>query len=70
MPSPTSVTEPHTITAVSPAAAEPTAAGTAVLDRVAARVRQRLEAEETAEGMTGRFGDGSHAASLIWPWPL
>ncbi|MGW7237028.1 HaaA family cyclophane-containing RiPP peptide [Streptomyces sp. NPDC054804] len=69
MPSPTSVTEPHTITAVSPAAAEPTA-GTAVLDRVAARVRQRLEAEETAEGVTGRFGDGSHAASLIWPWPL
>jgi hypothetical protein len=42
-------------------------AGTAVLDRVAARVRQRLEAEE---GATARVGDGAHAASLIWPWPL
>ncbi|MFG2956382.1 HaaA family cyclophane-containing RiPP peptide [Streptomyces sp. NPDC048291] len=70
MPSPISVTEPDTITAVGPEAAEPTAAGNAVLGRVAARVRQRLEAEETAEGVTGRFGDGSHAASLIWPWPL
>ncbi|WP_127355796.1 HaaA family cyclophane-containing RiPP peptide [Actinacidiphila soli] len=67
MPSPTSVTEPRTITHVGPASAEPTMAGTAVLDRVAARVRQRLEAEE---GATGRFGDGAHAASLIWPWPL
>ncbi|WP_425245402.1 HaaA family cyclophane-containing RiPP peptide [Streptomyces sp. NEAU-NA10] len=63
MPSPTSVTEPRTITPVGPA----TAAGTAVLYRVAARVRQRLEAEE---GATGRVGDGTHAASLIWPWPL
>ncbi|MEU6512101.1 HaaA family cyclophane-containing RiPP peptide [Streptomyces sp. NPDC046942] len=67
MPSPTSVTEPHTITPVGPVSEEPTAAGTAVLDRVAARVRQRLEAEE---GATGRVGDGAHAASLIWPWPL
>ena len=67
MPSPTSVTEPRTITPVGPASAEPTLAGTAVLDRVAARVRQRLEAEE---GATGRVGDGAHAASLIWPWPL
>ncbi|MDX3111822.1 MULTISPECIES: HaaA family cyclophane-containing RiPP peptide [Streptomyces] len=67
MPSPTSVTEPCTITPVGPASAEPMVAGTAVLDRVAARVRQRLEAEE---GATSRVGDGAHAASLIWPWPL
>lgn len=40
---------------------------TAVLDRVAARVQQRLAAEQTA---VNRTGDGSHAASLIWPWPL
>jgi hypothetical protein len=67
MPSPASVTEPRTITPVGPASEEPTAPGTAVLDRVAARVRQRLEAEE---GATSRVGDGAHAASLIWPWPL
>ncbi|MEH0577036.1 hypothetical protein QBA54_21630 [Streptomyces sp. B21-108] len=67
MPSPASVTEPRIITPVGQASAEPTAAGTAVLDRVAARVRQRLEAEE---GATARVGDGAHAASLIWPWPL
>ncbi|WP_037682602.1 HaaA family cyclophane-containing RiPP peptide [Streptomyces griseus] len=67
MPSPASVTEPRIITPVGPASAEPTAAGTAVLDRVAARVRKRLEAEE---GATSRVGDGAHAASLIWPWPL
>ncbi|MFH8902487.1 HaaA family cyclophane-containing RiPP peptide [Streptomyces coeruleorubidus] len=67
MPSPTSVTEPRTITPVGPASAEPMVVGTAVLDRVAARVRQRLEAEE---GATSRVGDGAHAASLIWPWPL
>ncbi|MFF9174473.1 HaaA family cyclophane-containing RiPP peptide [Streptomyces sp. NPDC014793] len=67
MPSPASVTEPRTITPVGPASKEPTAAGVAVLDRVAARVRQRLEAEE---GATSRVGDGAHAASLIWPWPL
>ncbi|MFF0161672.1 HaaA family cyclophane-containing RiPP peptide [Streptomyces sp. NPDC005263] len=67
MPSPASVTAPRTITPVGPASAEPTAAGTAVLDRVAARVRQRLEVEE---GATSRVGDGAHAASLIWPWPL
>ncbi|GGS15106.1 hypothetical protein GCM10010269_62880 [Streptomyces humidus] len=67
MPSPTSVTEPRTITPVGPVSTEPTAAGTAVLDRVAVRVRQRLEAEEDA---TARVGDGAHAASLIWPRPL
>lgn len=67
MPSSTSVTAPRTTTPVDPASAESTAAGTAVLDRVAARVRQRLEAEE---GAAGRVGDGTHAASLIWPWPF
>ncbi|CAM5467270.1 HaaA family cyclophane-containing RiPP peptide [Streptomyces aurantiogriseus] len=67
MPSPTSVTEPLAITPAGSASAEPTAVRTAVLDRVAARVRQRLEAEE---GATGQVGDGAHAASLIWPWPL
>ena len=67
MPSPTSVTDPHTTTPVGSASVEPTAAGTAVLDRIAARVRQRLEAEEIA---TGQIGDGAHAASLIWPLPL
>ncbi|MFQ6146584.1 HaaA family cyclophane-containing RiPP peptide [Streptomyces seoulensis] len=69
MPSPASATEPPSITIapVDPAPAEPAAPGTAVLDRVAARVRQRLEAEE---GATGRAGDGAHAASLVRPWPL
>ncbi|MEV5987001.1 HaaA family cyclophane-containing RiPP peptide [Streptomyces sp. NPDC052051] len=67
MPSQTSITEPHTTAPVGPTAAEPTAAGAAVLDRVAARVRLRLEAEEVA---TRRVGDGAHAASLIWAWPL
>lgn len=43
------------------------AQGNVVLDRIAARVRQRLVAEQTT---TNRFGDGAHAASLIWPWPL
>ncbi|MFE9613715.1 HaaA family cyclophane-containing RiPP peptide [Streptomyces sp. NPDC006012] len=62
-----SATEPHTITPAGPASVESTVAGTAVLDRVAARVRQRLEAEE---GATNRVGGGTHAASLIWPWPL
>ncbi|MFE3828712.1 HaaA family cyclophane-containing RiPP peptide [Streptomyces sp. NPDC059092] len=38
-----------------------------VLERVAARVRQRQTAERTA---ANRVGDGAHAASLIWPWPL
>ncbi|ANP55664.1 HaaA family cyclophane-containing RiPP peptide [Streptomyces griseochromogenes] len=67
MPSPTSVREPRDMMPLSPASAEPTASGTAVLDRVAARVRQRLETEQAA---TNRVGDGTHAASLIWPWPL
>ncbi|WP_406354231.1 HaaA family cyclophane-containing RiPP peptide [Streptomyces sp. NBC_00658] len=38
-----------------------------VLDRVAARVQQRLAAERAA---SNQIGDGAHAASLIWPWPL
>ncbi len=67
MPSPATVTEPRTITPVGPASAEPTVVGTPVLDRMAARVRQRLEAEE---GATSQVGDGAHAASLTWPWPL
>jgi hypothetical protein len=67
MPPPTSGTEPRTIAPVGPASVEPTAASTAVLDRVAVRVRQRLEAEE---GAAARVCDGAHGASLIWPWPL
>ncbi|MFC5200173.1 HaaA family cyclophane-containing RiPP peptide [Streptomyces kaempferi] len=38
-----------------------------VLDRVAARVQRRLAAERAA---SNSIGDGAHAASLIWPWPL
>ncbi|QLI99880.1 hypothetical protein HZZ00_02040 [Streptomyces sp. NEAU-sy36] len=38
-----------------------------VLERVAARVRLRLEAEQTS---ADRAGDGAHAASLTWPWSL
>ncbi|MFH9661793.1 HaaA family cyclophane-containing RiPP peptide [Streptomyces sp. NPDC017248] len=67
MPSPTSVTEPRTVAPGGLASAEPMTSGTAVLDRVADRIRQRLEAEE---GATGQVGDGAHAASLSWPWPL
>ncbi|MGW2700910.1 HaaA family cyclophane-containing RiPP peptide [Streptomyces sp. NPDC001340] len=67
MPSPTSVAEPRVAMPLGSACAGLTPSGTAVLDRVATRVRQRLEAEQAA---TNRVGDGSHAASLIWPWPL
>ncbi|MBT2397221.1 HaaA family cyclophane-containing RiPP peptide [Streptomyces sp. ISL-100] len=38
-----------------------------VLDRVAARVQRRLVAEQAA---SNQIGEGAHAASLIWPWPL
>ncbi|MFI8090065.1 HaaA family cyclophane-containing RiPP peptide [Streptomyces sp. NPDC086080] len=38
-----------------------------VLDRVASRVRQRLETEQAT---ATRAGDGGHAASLILPWPM
>ncbi|WP_336110346.1 HaaA family cyclophane-containing RiPP peptide [Streptomyces sp. PTD9-10] len=67
MPSPTSVAEPRVAMALGSACAGPTPSGTAVLDRVATRVRQRLELERAA---TNRGGGGAHAASLIWPWPL
>ncbi|MEU2133895.1 HaaA family cyclophane-containing RiPP peptide [Streptomyces sp. NPDC018352] len=60
----TSVPAPHApVTTVAP---EPTQ-GAIVLDRVAARVRQRLAAELTA---TNRTGEGGHQASLIRTWPL
>ncbi|MER5338853.1 HaaA family cyclophane-containing RiPP peptide [Streptomyces mirabilis] len=55
----------------SPSAAGPDtsefAPGPEVLDRVAARVQRRLAAERAA---LNSIGDGTHAASLIWPWPL
>ncbi|MEU7116154.1 HaaA family cyclophane-containing RiPP peptide [Streptomyces sp. NPDC046182] len=39
--------------------------GNAVLERIAARVQQRLDEEKsTADGVA----EGPHAASLIWPW--
>ncbi|KQX51502.1 MULTISPECIES: HaaA family cyclophane-containing RiPP peptide [unclassified Streptomyces] len=39
--------------------------GNAVLERIAARVQQRLDDEKSAgDG----FAEGPHAASLIWPW--
>ncbi|MEU2683612.1 HaaA family cyclophane-containing RiPP peptide [Streptomyces hygroscopicus] len=63
MPSPTSVPAPHGTASFAPEAAQ----SNPVLARVAARVRQRLEAEQAA---TNRTGDGTHAASLIWPRPL
>ena len=62
MPSRTSVPAPHATVATGGAAQD-----NVVLDRVAARVRQRLAVEQAA---TNRIGDGSHAASLIWPWPV
>jgi len=63
---------PHTTVPLPPTAARPEPATReiprgAVLDRIAARVQLRLAAEQTA---SNRVGDGSHAASLIWPWPL
>lgn len=63
MPSSTSA---HTPLAAAPIDCEPVQSSV-VLDRVAARVRRRLAAEEAA---TNRDGDGSHAASLILPRPL
>ncbi|MGA5205196.1 HaaA family cyclophane-containing RiPP peptide [Streptomyces variegatus] len=46
---------------------ESAAPGPEVLNRVAARVQRRLAAEQAA---SNSIGDGAHAASLIWPWPL
>ncbi|MCX4550390.1 HaaA family cyclophane-containing RiPP peptide [Streptomyces sp. NBC_01500] len=63
MSSHTSVPAPHATVPVEP---EPTP-GPVVLDRVAAHVRQRLAAEHAA---ANRTGEGGHAASLIWTWPL
>ncbi|WP_435241805.1 HaaA family cyclophane-containing RiPP peptide [Streptomyces cucumeris] len=63
MPSPTPVPAPYAMAPKAPGPAQ----GSPVLDRIATRVRQRLEAEQAA---TNRNGDGAHAASLIWPWPL
>ncbi|MEV5784307.1 HaaA family cyclophane-containing RiPP peptide [Streptomyces sp. NPDC052287] len=55
----------------SPSASDPDTSESAlrpeVLDRVAARVQRRLAAERAA---SNSIGDGAHAASLIWPWPL
>ncbi|MFF5704589.1 HaaA family cyclophane-containing RiPP peptide [Streptomyces sp. NPDC012794] len=63
MPSRTPVPAPQ---APAPVGAE-SINGSAVLDRVAVRVRQRLAAEQMASNHTG---EGSHQASLIWTWPL
>ncbi|MDU9001813.1 MULTISPECIES: HaaA family cyclophane-containing RiPP peptide [Streptomyces] len=63
MPSRTSVPAPHAAAVTGREPAQPNV----VLDRVAARVRQRQAAEQAA---TNRVGDGAHAASLIWPWPF
>lgn len=70
MPSPTPVPAPPHVTApLAPQAAQSTLStqDSSVLDRLADRVQQRLEAEQA---VTKRVGDGTHAASLIWPWPL
>ncbi|WP_217572641.1 HaaA family cyclophane-containing RiPP peptide [Streptomyces sp. GbtcB7] len=63
MPSRTSVPAPHAAAVTGRESAQ----GNVVLDRVAARVRQRQAVEQAA---TNRVGDGAHAASLIWPWPF
>ena len=63
MPSRTSVPAPHATAVTGPESVQ----GNVVLDRIAARVRQRQAVEQAA---TNRVGDGSHAASLIWPWPF
>ncbi|MFE2429393.1 HaaA family cyclophane-containing RiPP peptide [Streptomyces sp. NPDC059373] len=62
----TTVPSPPDTAHPSPATSQ-TAPGSAVLDRIAARVQLRLAAEQTVSNSSG---DGSHAASLIWPWPL
>ncbi|MET8028073.1 HaaA family cyclophane-containing RiPP peptide [Streptomyces avermitilis] len=62
---------PPSTTVPSPSASGPDTSESApcpeVLDRVAARVQRRLAAERAA---SNSIGDGAHAASLIWPWPL
>ncbi|MFE9571079.1 HaaA family cyclophane-containing RiPP peptide [Streptomyces sp. NPDC006692] len=52
---------------LSPAATTEAPLGNAVLDRVAARVHQRLAAEQAA---SNKVGEGAHMASIIWPIPL
>ena len=66
MPSRTPVPASPVMDPASTSKARP-APAPAVLDRIAARVQQRLTAEQAA---SNRVGDGAHAASLIWPWPL
>ena len=66
MPSCTSVPTSPTMDPTSPQSTK-SAQATAVLDRVAARVQQRLATEQAA---TNRVGDGAHAASLNLAWPL
>ncbi len=46
----------------------PAPAADAVLDRVAARIRQRLRAQQADPN--SHTGDASHAASLVRPRPL
>lgn len=62
---PTRTTVPSPADTASTALGEATQ-GSEVLDRIAARVRLRLAAEQAASNSDG----GSHPASLIWPWPL
>ncbi|WP_329462077.1 HaaA family cyclophane-containing RiPP peptide [Streptomyces sp. NBC_01431] len=61
MPSPT------TVPGLSPAEAMEVPLGNVVLDRVAARVHQRLAAEQAA---SNKVGEGAHMASIIWPFPV
>ncbi|WP_308788891.1 HaaA family cyclophane-containing RiPP peptide [Streptomyces pacificus] len=61
MSSHTPVLAPPATGMVRPAAAH----GNPVLERVAARVQQRLAAEKSTEG---HVAEGPHAASLILPW--
>lgn len=62
MPSPANAVEPCAVPS-----GEPATPDTTVLDRVAARVRQRLAAERSE---ASRSGGGTHAASLVPPLPL
>lgn len=61
---PTQTFVPTTSTVAPLNEAQEVVRGTAVLDRIARRVRQRLANEQI-----GDAGAGAHAASLIWPWP-
>ncbi|WP_308373047.1 HaaA family cyclophane-containing RiPP peptide [Streptomyces sp. MUM 2J] len=61
MSSRTPVLAPPTTGLVRPTNAQ----GNDVLERVAARVQQRLAAETSREG---HHAEGPHAASLVLPW--